>query len=69
MRSLRGITALGAVVVGTVAIEAVYAVRRRLPLLDEFDASGSIGPPDGKPLLMVVLGDSSCTGPGVTEPS
>ena len=69
MRSLRGITALGAVVVGTVAIEAVYAVRRKLPLLDEFDASGSIGPPDGTPLLMVILGDSSCTGPGVAEPS
>ena len=69
MRSLRGITALGAVVVGTVAIEAVYAVRRKLPLLDEFDASGSIGPPDGIPLLMVILGDSSCTGPGVAEPS
>lgn len=69
MRSLRRITAFGAVVMGTVAFEAAYAVRRKLPLLDEFDASGSIGPPDGTPLLMVVLGDSSCTGPGVTEPS
>lgn len=69
MRSLRGITALGAAVMGTLAIEAVYAVRRKLPLLDEFDGSGSIGPPDGTPLLMVILGDSSCTGTGVTEPA
>ena len=69
MRSLRGITTFGAIVMGTLAIEAAYAVRRKLPLLEEFDASGSIGPPDGTPLLMVILGDSSCTGPGVKEPS
>jgi lysophospholipase L1-like esterase len=69
MRSMRGITALSAAVMGTLAVEAVYAVRRKLPILDEFDGSGTIGPPDGTPLSMVILGDSSCTGTGVAEPS
>jgi lysophospholipase L1-like esterase len=50
-------------------VEAAYAVLRRVPFQEEFDASGSVGPVDGKPLLMVVVGDSSCTGPGVGEPS
>ncbi|MEX0698815.1 MAG: SGNH/GDSL hydrolase family protein [Acidimicrobiia bacterium] len=51
------------------AAEAAYAVFRRVPYQQEFDASGSLEPPDGRPLLMVVVGDSSCTGPGVREPS
>ena len=51
------------------AVEAAYAVLRRVPFQEEFDASGSVGPVDGKPLLIVVVGDSSCTGPGVGEPS
>ena len=51
------------------AVEAAYAVLRRVPFQEEFDASGSVGPGDGNPLLMVVVGDSSCTGPGVREPS
>ncbi len=50
-------------------MEAAYAVLRRVPFQEEFDASGSVGPVDGKPLLIVVVGDSSCTGPGVGEPS
>ena len=40
-----------------------------MPFQEEFDASGTTGSPDGTPLLMVVVGDSSCTGPGVGEPS
>jgi lysophospholipase L1-like esterase len=48
-------------------VEAAYAVLRKVPFQEEFDASGSIGPIDGKPLLMVVVGDSSCTGPGVRD--
>ena len=51
------------------AVEAAYAVLRRVPFQEEFDASGIVGPVDGKPLLIVVVGDSSCTGPGVGEPS
>jgi len=48
-------------------VEAAYAVLRKVPFQEEFDASGSLGPLDGKPLLMVVVGDSSCTGPGVRD--
>lgn len=51
------------------ALEAAYAVLRKVPFQEEFDASGSLGPIEGKPLLMVVVGDSTCTGPGVREPS
>jgi len=68
-RSWRGLSALTAIAIATLAAEAAYAVFRRVPFQEEFDASGSIGPLDGKPLLMVVVGDSSCTGPGVTEPA
>ena len=50
-------------------MEAAYAVLRKVPFQEEFDASGSLGPPDGKPLVMVVIGDSTCTGPGVSDPS
>jgi lysophospholipase L1-like esterase len=38
-------------------------------LQDEFDASASLGPLDGKPLSIVVVGDSTCTAPGVADPS
>lgn len=69
MRSWRVIKAIAAIGVGTLAAEAVYAVFRKVPFQEEFDASGSFGPLDGRPLLMVVLGDSSCTGPGVGNPS
>ena len=50
-------------------MEAAYAVLRKVPFQEEFDASGSLGPLDGEPLLMVVVGDSSCTGPGVGDVS
>jgi lysophospholipase L1-like esterase len=50
-------------------VEAAYAVLRKVPFQEEFDASGSAGPVDGTPLLMVVVGDSSCTGPGVGDRS
>lgn len=36
---------------------------------EEFDASASLGPLDGKPLSIVVVGDSTCTAPGVVDPS
>jgi lysophospholipase L1-like esterase len=60
---------MAAIGIGTLAAEAAYAVFRKVPFQEEFDASGSLGPLEGKPLLMVVVGDSSCTGPGRREPS
>lgn len=68
-RSWRGVKALAALGIGTLAAEAAYAVLRKVPFQEEFDASATLGPVDGQPLLMVVVGDSSCTGPGVREPS
>ena len=69
MKSWRGFGALAAVGVGALAIEAAYAVFRKVPIQEEFDASGAVGQTDGTPLLVVVLGDSTCTGPGLTDPS
>jgi lysophospholipase L1-like esterase len=60
---------VAAVGIGTLAMEAAYAVLRKVPSQEEFDASWSAGPADGTRLLMVVVGDSSCTGPGVGDPS
>ena len=50
-------------------MEAAYAVLRRVPVQEEFDVSGMLGPADGPPLLLVVLGDSTCTGPGLEGPA
>jgi lysophospholipase L1-like esterase len=69
MRSWRGAKTLAAAGIGALAAEAAYAVLRKVPIQEEFDPSGSLGPLDGRPLLMVVLGDSTCTGPGVRGPS
>ena len=60
----------GALVVG----EAVWVVRRRLPSVVGMDASGFVpggagadrGP--GRTLRMVILGDSTLTGPGLSSP-
>ena len=55
----------GAVLLG---IEAAYAVLRPSPELPEFDPSATFGD-EGLPTLRVaVLGDSSVTAPGVSEP-
>jgi lysophospholipase L1-like esterase len=55
----------GAAVIG---LEAVYAVLRPTPLLDEVDPSGSFGDPSRPQLRVAVLGDSSVTAPGVAGP-
>lgn len=60
----RGVT-FGAVILGA---EAVYAVFRPLPKLDEFDPSDVFGDPSLPPLRVAVLGDSSVTAPGVARP-
>jgi lysophospholipase L1-like esterase len=65
---LRATGKLAAIGLGALAIEAAYAVLRPAPLLEEFNPSALIGRDDGVPLRLVVLGDSSCTGPGVDLP-
>ncbi len=68
-RSLRlgGLTA--AVVVAGTTVELLWAVNRRLPSLVGLDASGTVGAAGAAdPLRLVVLGDSTLTGPGLPEP-
>jgi lysophospholipase L1-like esterase len=48
--------------------EVLYAGFRDLPTFEGVDASGTFGSPDLPPLRIAVLGDSSCTGPGLTNP-
>ena len=48
--------------------EILWVSHRRLPVLDEVDASGLVpGKPGLPPLRLVVLGDSTLTGPGLTS--
>ena len=51
------------------ACQLAWAVWRPLPTFVDLDPSGTEGPEDGTPLRMLVLGDSSCTGSGLQEPS
>lgn len=48
--------------------EVLYAGFRDLPRLEGTDASGIFGASDLPPLRIAVLGDSSCTGPGLANP-
>jgi len=48
--------------------EVLYAGFRDLPSFEGVDASGTFGSPDLPPLRIAVLGDSSCTGPGLDDP-
>lgn len=59
---------IGAAAAGIVATEAAYAILRPSPEQAEYDASAVIGPPDGVPMSILVMGDSSCTGPGLAHP-
>lgn len=61
----RGIAATGLLV----AAELAYAVLRPAPRQTEFDPSATFGDPSLPPMRVAVLGDSSVTAPGVTEPS
>lgn len=60
----RGATA-GLIALG---LEAIYAVLRPVPSLEEFDPSGEFGDPSHPSLRVAVLGDSSVTAPGVAGP-
>ena len=59
---------LGAAAVATLAVEAAWVVRRPLPALEGHDASLRLGPDDTPPIRLVVLGDSTTTGPGLAGP-
>ncbi len=65
---VRTVGRLGVAAAGIVATEAAYAILRRAPEQEEFDASVVIGAPDGVPISILVMGDSSCTGPGLAHP-
>lgn len=60
----RGVGAAAAVIAG----QAAWAVWRPLPTFADLDPNGLEGPPDGQPLRLVALGDSSCTGSGLEAP-
>lgn len=46
-------------------VEALYALLRPVPYLEEFDPSIELGDPEHPTLKVAVLGDSSVTAPGV----
>lgn len=50
------------------AAEVLYTGCRDLPTLSGTDPSGTFGDPALPPLRVAVLGDSSCTGPGLSDP-
>jgi len=49
--------------------ELAWTIWRPLPSFRDLDSSGWEGPEDGRPLRLVAVGDSSCTGPGLTDPA
>ncbi len=54
---------------GVLAGELAWAVARRVPAFTDLDASGFEGREGAPSLTLAVLGDSSCTGPGLHDPS
>ncbi len=65
--STKSLRTAGLAAAGVLVGEVAYAVLRPSPSLEEFDASGSFGPDDATPLHIGVMGDSSCTGPGLAS--
>ncbi len=63
---LRKTTAGGAALL---AGELLWAIARPVPAFEDLDASGREGDPSAPPLRLAVLGDSSCTGPGLDDPA
>jgi lysophospholipase L1-like esterase len=66
VRQIGRATLLGAGALATTLAAEVIAARRRrfLPSDPPLEISGTIGPEDGEPLTLVVLGDSSVAGVG-----
>jgi lysophospholipase L1-like esterase len=60
---------IGATSLFGLAGEVLYTGFRDLPRLEGTDASGVFGTPDLPPLRIAILGDSSCTGPGLEDPN
>mgnify|MGYP001176941252 CR=1 FL=1 len=51
--------------------QVLWTARRPLPSLEGIDATGRVpgrGDPDATPIRLVALGDSTLTGPGLTDP-
>ncbi|MCU1353382.1 MAG: Secreted protein [Acidimicrobiales bacterium] len=65
VKAASGVLAGAAVLIA----EVVWVTRRRLPSLTGLDASGLVaGSGEGPPVRLIVLGDSTVTGPGLTRP-
>lgn len=64
----RPILLLGGSAFVGLAGELLYAGFRDLPTFEGVDPSGTFGTPSLPPLRIAVLGDSSCTGPGLDDP-
>ncbi len=65
MKTIRRLSLLA---VAGLAAEAAYAINRDLPSFEGTDASGTFGDSSLPPVAITVLGDSSCTGPGLDSP-
>jgi len=64
-------TALLASGIATLGAEVLWTARRRLPSLEGIDATGPVPGTDAegrRPIRLVALGDSTLTGPGLTDP-
>jgi lysophospholipase L1-like esterase len=55
--------------VALLAGELLWAIARPVPAFEDLDASGQEGDSGNPPLRLAVLGDSSCTGPGLDDPA
>ncbi len=64
-RLIRPVVAASAVVAGQIA----WSIWRPLPTFQDLDPNGFEGPPDGRLVKIIVLGDSSCTGAGLSDPA
>jgi lysophospholipase L1-like esterase len=65
--SIRSVALLSGGVLLGLAGEVLYAGLRDLPTFEGVDPSGTFGTPDLPTLRIAVLGDSSCTGPGLND--
>ena len=65
MNVARAAAGVGAAAVTTLAAEVLVAVLWPAPPLASFPCDGRVGPDEGDPLRLTVVGDSSCTGTGV----
>lgn len=64
------VAVVGAMLVSGIVAEVMWTAHRRLPALVDIDASGFVrGSSPGSPIRVIALGDSTLTGPGITNPS